>query len=85
MKRLSLLLAVILVASCSPKVVTRLSTPLAPLNVVEQVRVTEDIPPPQDAQFLGTVEVSDSGFSTNCSYDEVVALAVAEVRKAGGN
>jgi hypothetical protein len=31
------------------------------------------------------VEVTDSGFSTGCGYDQVVELARAEVRKAGGN
>ncbi len=79
------MLAVILAASCSPKVVTHISTLRAPLGYAEPITVTEDLPRFRDAQLVGTVEVSDSGFSIDCGYDEVVALAVAEVRKAGGN
>jgi hypothetical protein len=86
MKKLLPLLVVVFAAACSPKVITNISVPLSPLDdsqpvvVIGQGRVL-----PQRAQVIGNVEVTDSGFSTGCGYDQVVELARAEVRKAGGN
>lgn len=86
MKKLSILLAAVLAASCSPRVTTLVSNPLAPLGPEEHVTVIaggRDLP--QEASYVGKVEVSDTGFSTGCTYDDVVALARVEALKAGGN
>ena len=40
---------------------------------------------PEEAAVLGTVKIGDTGFSTNCSYDTVIARAKEAARGAGGN
>ncbi|MBK0401779.1 energy transducer TonB [Adhaeribacter sp. BT258] len=42
-------------------------------------------PRPNEAESLGIVRISDTGFSTNCSYPEVLKLAREATLKAGGN
>jgi hypothetical protein len=86
MKKLAFLFGIALLASCSPKVITNISSPLEPLNPLEPVAVIyEGGAPPRNARYVGTVEIDDSGFSVNCTYDQVEVLARNEVRKAGGN
>ena len=40
---------------------------------------------PENAKLLGQIRIGDNGFSTNCKYDEVLAIAVNECRKMGAN
>ncbi len=40
---------------------------------------------PANATFLGTVRVSDTGFSIDCGWDAVIEKAKIAARKAGGN
>jgi hypothetical protein len=63
-----------------------LTKTLPPLDYKEEVivlGVTE--PAPASATEIGEVKVGDTGFSTNCGWDVVIAKAIAETRKAGGN
>ncbi len=86
MKRVFLLSIILPIVSCSPRVITSISSPLEPLDDGQPVVVIDDRSVQlQHALYVGSVEILDSGFSTNCGYDRVVELAKVEVRKAGGN
>ena len=76
----------VLFTSCSPKITTSIQktyTPLARTNEVKVLKLLTEVP--QNAELLGKVDVGDTGFSSNCSYDTVLNAAMIEARKAGGN
>lgn len=86
MKRTFLLFVIALAASCSPRVITTISQRLPPLDEQEAVTVIHEGGAfPDNGLVIGMVEVSDTGFSTKCGYDDVVELARREAEKAGGN
>lgn len=73
-------------ASCAPKVVTRISKSYPAVAFDQEVRVFDvDENAPIDAEFLGQVIIKDNGLSVNCGYETVMQLASTEVRKMGGN
>lgn len=77
---------VLLFYGCSPKISTRINKTYSPLNYKEDVLVlglNDKIP--DNAQQLGEVKISHTGFTTNCSYDVVLDKAKLEARKVGGN
>ncbi len=91
MKNISLLFFVALfmsLCSCGPKVATQItsSEKIEVLAYDKEVYVfnTNDSLPPVIKE-LGTIEIGDSGFSTNCNYETVISTAIEETRKAGGN
>ncbi len=78
----------ILLLSCSPK----LSTKLDSANKYQALSYDKEVlvygmgeEMPSVIEELGTVKVGDSGFTTKCDYDVVIAKAKEEARKAGGN
>ncbi|MGV3539726.1 MAG: hypothetical protein ACO1OQ_07945 [Rufibacter sp.] len=86
MRNLCLLLLAVAFASCAPKVRTSISQKYAPLNYKEEVRVFGlEENAPLSAEQIGTVKITDNGFSVNCGYEQVVEQAKAEARMAGGN
>ncbi len=89
MKRLSglvLLVAVIVISACSPKVSTNLSKSYTLLDYEQEVKVFAlDEVTPDNSEVIGQVKIGDSGFTTNCSYEVVIDKAKLEARKAGGN
>ena len=54
-------------------------------DLQEVVVLTESEVVPDQAELIGSIKVGDNGFSTNCSYEQVLELAKMEARKAGGN
>lgn len=79
-------LVAILLASCSPKVVTNLVKTYPNSVPTDSVWVIElGDPVPNSAETIGRVSVVDRGASTKCRYDEVVHLAQEAIGKAGGN
>ncbi len=85
-KFLYLLLQPLLFGSCAPKVMTDLVKSRPASVTAEEVRlygVGQAVP--DTAELIGRVKVVDSGASTKCNYDQVVALAKQETAKAGGN
>ena len=86
MKRLYLIVVVLTIAACNPKVNTTLTSSLPALDYQEEIIVlTLYEQPPSTATYLGVVEIGDSGFSTKCDLETVMAKAKTEARKAGGN
>ncbi|RNI23671.1 hypothetical protein EFB08_19290 [Rufibacter latericius] len=81
-----MVLLLLCLVACAPKVSTQLAKNYTPLDYREEVRVfgLQD-PVPQNAEILGTVKIGDTGFSTNCGWDAVLEKTKIEARKAGGN
>lgn len=76
----------ICLGSCAPKVITHIERSYSPRVTADEVHlygVGQTVP--ESAELIGTVKVVDSGTSTKCKYDQVVALAKQETSKNGGN
>jgi hypothetical protein len=81
-----LMTVLILLSSCSARITTSIQKIHEPIPRTEEVKVMNSLTEvPQGAELLGKVDVGDSGFTTNCSYDTVLNAAILEARKAGGN
>lgn len=78
--------ATLLLSGCSPKVYTSIQHgyPARPEGSPVQVYELGDTLP-GNAERIGTFRITDTGFSTACSYDRVVELAKAEANNEGGN
>ncbi len=79
--------AAVMLAGCSPKIVSNLTSAHQALpQDVEVVVLGPETPGPDNAELLGQIKIGDSGFTTkNGTYPEVLELAKEEARKAGGN
>lgn len=76
----------VLVIACAPKVRTNITQKHPSLDFNEEVMVLELLDPvPPKAELLGTVKIGDSGVSSKCNYTQVIEKAKEEARKAGGN
>lgn len=78
--------ALILFSSCSLRISTSIQKTYPPVDLSQEIQVLlslRDVPP--TAELLGKVDVNNSGFTTNCSYDTVLNVAKVEARKIGGN
>jgi hypothetical protein len=83
---LCILVSIILLCSCNPKVSTSIVKSYPPLDYKEDVLVIGlDQSVPSGAEVLGQVKIGDTGFSTKCNYNIVLDRAKLEARKAGGN
>jgi len=85
-QRLFLVIGLIFLNSCSPKITTNLVKNNPPLDYKQEVIVIGlSQEEPENGQVLGQVKIGDTGFTTNCSFDIVIDKAKLEARKAGGN
>ena len=76
----------LLMTSCSPKVVTHLTKTypdIIPADSVYVIGLGETVP--NTAETIGRVSVVDRGMSANCNYDRVLYLAQEATGKNGGN
>jgi len=81
-----MLMIVIALSSCSPRISTSLIKSYPALDYQQEVIVMgiqQQVP--DDSEVIGQVKIGDSGMSTNCGYDMVIDKAKLEARKAGGN
>ena len=78
---------IIILAGCSPKITTSLTSAHPPLYRNAEVLVLEmGAPMPENAEALGQIKIGDTGFTTqNGNYAAVLNIAKDEARKAGGN
>lgn len=86
MKKTIFLLFVLVLAACSTAKHTSIinyATPLPAGTPVEVRGIGQDIP--EGAKLLGSISVGDSGFTTQCSYQEVLNDALDMARNMGGN
>jgi len=81
--------AVILaVCSCSPKLTSSIISQQVALDVDEEVAIVpQETDLPEDAQFIGTLKITDSGFTSikNGTTEKVMELAREQARSRGGN
>lgn len=76
----------LLLTSCSPKVITHISKnypEVIPADSVCVIELGETVP--NTAETVGRVSVVDRGFSNKCRYDQVLRLAQEATGKNGGN
>lgn len=81
-----ILLSIFILASCSPKVTTRMNTVYDPLpndSPIEVFFASNVIP--KQAEIMGSIIISDSGTSTKCDSATVINRIKEEARKSGGN
>ena len=86
LQRLLIVILLLILSSCAPKISTNLNKNYKPLDYRQDVLVfgiNSEIP--DNTEVLGSVRIGDTGFSTKCSYEIVVDKAKIEARKAGGN
>lgn len=82
----SALIVALLAVSCTPKVGRSISKTYAPLPLNEPVEIYLDRESvPSGAEQLGTVKISDSGFTNKCDSASVVEHIKNEARQIGGN
>lgn len=76
----------VMMTACSPKVTTTILKDYGPADYDDEIAVVglED-PAPDGAEMLGEIRIGDSGFSTKCTYEDVIDQAKLEARKVGGN
>ena len=87
MKRISFLLAILLVG-CAPKVATNIPVVYPPLGPDEEVIIADpETSQPENAIHIGTISVSDKGYTANKfnSYDDVLNVLKDRARQVGGN
>ena len=72
--------------ACSPKVSTRItkSYPQQPPDAPVAF-YTREMDVPSQSEPIGTIDIGDSGFTTNCDSATVFSIVKNETRKAGGN
>jgi hypothetical protein len=87
MKKLLFLLTIISLSSCSTSISTKLANKnYQKLGEDNQIFVLEkDEVLPTNSEFIGDIKIGDSGFTTDCGYNKVVADATTSARNAGGN
>ena len=79
----------LLFQSCSPRATTKLpdqAPPQSPISKVEEVLVLdvgEEIP--EHSSYIGELKVGDTGFTTECSYVEVIKIAKIMAKQSGAN
>lgn len=87
MKRIFFLLTIVLSVSCATRISTNLATKkyekLAEENQIIVLEKNDVLP--EESEFIGDVKIGDSGFTTDCGYNKVVADATNAARNAGGN
>ena len=86
MKKIIFLLTGLLLAACSTSKHTSVinyATPLPAGTHVEVIGIGQQVP--DGAKLLGSISVGDSGFTTQCSYQEVIRDAINMARDMGGN
>lgn len=86
MKKIIFLLFTLVLSACSTSKQTSVlnyATPLPAGTHVEIIGLGQQVP--DGAKLLGSISVGDSGFTTQCSYQEVVRDAINMARNMGGN
>ena len=79
------LLSAVLLNACSPAITKRITQYANPLPDTTPVTVLYlDEPVPENAKEMGSVKLTDSGFTTKCRYDYVIEQATIEAMLNSG-
>ena len=75
-----------LFVSCSPKIATKVYKDYGAAHYQQEIVVLGlDDQVPAETEILGELKIGDSGFTTQCTYEDVLEQAKMEARKIGGN
>ena len=75
-----------LAASCNPKITSSIQKNYDSLEFDQVVNVYGlDERIPENMEQIGQLKIRDTGFTTNCSYKNIINEAQLEARKVGGN
>ncbi len=77
---------VVALSSCNPKVSKTINKSYSAIPFDKEIlilNINDSIP--KYSEELGTVKIGDTGFTTKCTYEMVLALAKIEARGVGGN
>ena len=81
-----LFLVTCIFSSCGPKVIKDLNRTYSPLSYTEKIMVFKENEVPKQAfEVLGEIALRDTGFTTKCSYSDILNRAKKEALLAGGN
>ncbi len=79
-----ILLVILIVTGCYPKVVSHVTQPNLPLEYHQEVKLIQAVDSlPTMAQHIGNVQVKSTGFTIFCDFHTVIYHAHMEARKAG--
>ena len=82
----SLSLVTLLFLSCGPKIILQITKTYPAIDYSKQVTLfKQEIPVDQDYEKLGEISLKDTGFTTRCSYSEILNRAKLEALKVGGD
>jgi len=87
MKKILAFCTVALAFSCASTVSKKLVSKnhQALPNGIPVMVLNENDPEPTAAELIGVIKIGDSGFTTNCGYDQVIEKAKTAARSAGAN
>lgn len=85
MKIILAALSIIFFFSCSHKITTDLSDSMEFVAAPQDIILLPLKSKPPEGKLLGTVRLGDSGFSTNCTYNDAIEKARITASKNGGN
>lgn len=86
MTKFLFLITVIGFTSCSPKISSNFTNPQPKLATDEKVALLDiEHKLPENVVKIGELKFQDSGFSTDCSFNSLMAQARTEARKNGAN
>ncbi|TLX73072.1 hypothetical protein E9993_16565 [Labilibacter sediminis] len=79
-------LLLMLLCSCNPYVHTTITQKYPTTDYKREIIVLpSETPTSGEYCSIGTLDIGDTGFTINCSYEKVIERAKMEARKAGGD
>jgi hypothetical protein len=82
----TLVFLVLILVSCSSVVRTQIENKsFSPLSKHVKVYVFDDLEVPENSEYVGELKIGDTGFSKNCSYEEVIEKSRELARENGAN
>ncbi|MDF1695555.1 MAG: hypothetical protein P1U56_06970 [Saprospiraceae bacterium] len=87
MKNYFLLLILVVIYSCNPRVNTKLTDlRYSPLAIDEEIFLfsLDDIIPTK-SKFIGSIKLGEGGLSVRCGYDDLIDKCIITARNAGAN
>ncbi len=87
MKNVLFVFTIFLFCGCASSIKSKLvNKSYAQLSEDQKVLVLEDFAfLPENSELIGEIKIGDSGFTTDCSYDNVLATAISTAKKSGAN
>jgi len=82
----TIILALLLLGSCTPKLSSKIDNPQTPLGPQDALVILNEADPfENDGIKVGSIKAGDSGLSTQCSYYEVLEILITKARAEGAN